>query len=312
MDITAENLSALFNTYNTAFSAGMQRGPDIPAELATEYLKFAELAMAVPSTGESTIHAWLNQIPGFREWVGDRQKKAIGDGALTVINADFEDTVAVPRNKILDDQYGLFTPLMTSMGIEGGDETLWLERAIDAMLANGKWADGTAFFAAARKYGKSTIKNYVTDALSDTSLAAAIATMMSYNGPEGLPLKVAPVYLVVGPNQRDNAWSLVKNSLKVAKAVSGDTAGAAIENPLKGRALLRVHPRITGNQWFLLGTKSGIKPVAVQKRQEAKLTALANPTDPNVFFNKEFIYGADARGEAFLTLPHLAYGGFAT
>ena len=69
--------------------------------------------------------------------------------------------------------------------------------------------------------------------------------------------------------------------------------------------------RISGNHWFLLGAKAGIKPVAVQKRQEAKLVALDRPEDPNVFYNKEFVYGADARGEAFLTLPHLAYGGFA-
>ena len=311
MDITQANMDALFKTYNTAFTAGMQRGPDIPPELAGEYLKFNELAMTVPSTGEATLHAWLNQIPGFRVWAGDRDKKNVATGSLNVVNVDFEDTVSVPRNKILDDQYGLFTPLMTSLGIEGGDEALWLERAIDTMLGNGDWMDGLPFFSATRKYGKNTIQNYATDALSSAALSKAIAAMLGYVGPEGLPLKVAPVYLVVGPAQRDNAWNLVLNSL-VLNANAAGTAGAAIQNPLKGRALLRVHPRITGNQWFLLGVKAGIRPLAVQKRQEARLVALDRPDDPNVFFNKEFIYGADARGEAFLTLPHLAYGGFAS
>jgi phage major head subunit gpT-like protein len=51
-------------------------------------------------------------------------------------------------------------------------------------------------------------------------------------------------------------------------------------------------------------------PVEVQKAKEAQLVAKDRVEDDNVFFNKEFIYGADAIGEAFLTLPHLAVGGF--
>ena len=306
MDINRENMANLFKSFNTAFTQGMQRGADIPPELAGEYLKFAELCTTVPSTGAVTVHAWLNQIPGFREWTGDRSKKNVSTDKLEVANVDFEDTISVARNDILDDQYGLYTPAFTSLGIEGGDEALWLERSIDALLANTKWTDGKAFFAANRTYGKNTIKNLVTDALSDTALSAAIASMLGYVGPEGLPLQVAPVDLLVGPSMRDAAWNLVKNSLVSA----GAGKGGAIDNPLKGRALLRIHPRITGSQWFLLGQKAGIKPVACQKRQEAKMVSLDRPDDPNVFFNKEFIYGADARGESFCTLPHLAYAGF--
>ena len=131
--------------------------------------------------------------------------------------------------------------------------------------------------------------------------------MLSFVGPEGNPLSVLPVFLLVGPNQRDAAWDLVKNTVTLTGAAG---AGAAIQNRTLGRAQLRVHPRITGNQWFLLGVKGTIRPVAVQKAKEAVLVAKDKVDDDNVFFNKEFIYGADAIGEAFLTLPHLAIGGF--
>jgi phage major head subunit gpT-like protein len=34
-------------------------------------------------------------------------------------------------------------------------------------------------------------------------------------------------------------------------------------------------------------------------------------TDNNVFMKNEYYYGTDARGAAFMTLPHLAFGGLA-
>jgi phage major head subunit gpT-like protein len=53
-----------------------------------------------------------------------------------------------------------------------------------------------------------------------------------------------------------------------------------------------------------------MKPVYVQKRREPTLTRMDKDTDGNVFMRNEYYYGTDARGAAFLTLPHLAFGGF--
>lgn len=306
MDTNRENMNALFTTFNVAFTEGMQRGPEVPAELANEYIKFSELAMAVPSNGASTIHSWIEQIPGFRKWLGDRQKKNVTSGKLEVTNVDWEDTISVKRNDIEDDQYGLYAPLFGLLGAAGSDNALWLDMCIDALLANGNWADAAAFFGTTRKYGANTISNASTAALASASLATALTTMMSYKGPNNDPLNVIPAILLVGPSLRDTAWDLVKNSL----VSSGTGKGGSIENRTKGRALLRVHAKLTGdyaNYWFLLGMKGGMKPVAAQRRKLPVLVRKDSPNDDNMFFDKEAIYGADARGEAFLTLPHLAY-----
>jgi phage major head subunit gpT-like protein len=61
--------------------------------------------------------------------------------------------------------------------------------------------------------------------------------------------------------------------------------------------------------WFILAEKAGIKPVCVQQRKLPVFTAMAKDTDENVFMRNEYLYGTDARGEAFLTLPFLAYRG---
>jgi phage major head subunit gpT-like protein len=296
----------LFKTFSLAFQQGMQRGRALPPEMQAERIKLAEIAMIIRSGSASTIHAWLNQIPGYRRWVGDRQKKNAATNAIDVVNADFEATITIPVNSVKDDQYGLYTPLLENLGAEGGDEALWLDIVIDALLANGKWADAAAFFGTVRKYGNNTIANLATGALTATTFETGVLTMESYKGHNDIPLGVLPMYLLVGPSLRSTAWDLVKNQF----VSSGTGKGGAIENRCRGRALLRTHPKLTGsyaNYWFLLGEKGGMKGCVCQKRQEAELVRKDQPGDDNVFFEKEIVYGGDARGEAFLGMPHLIY-----
>ena len=308
MDTNRANMAAFFQSMNAAFTEGMQRGPELPSDLVAESLQFSEAVMTVPSTTATENHGWLNQIPGFREWVGDRVINNIATNKLTVTNKDWEETIAVARNDIEDDTYGLYKGLFQAMGAEGSDNAFWLDMAIDALLANGNWADGSAFFLANRKYGDNTIANLTTNALSATNFETAIATMRAYLGHNNMPLKTVPVILLVGPGLRGTAWDLVKNQF----VSSGTGKGGAVENRTRGLCSLRVHPKFTGayaNYWCILGQKGGIRPLAVQRRRLPRLLAKDQPNDDGVFYQKQFVYGADARGCGFLTLPHLAYLG---
>lgn len=303
MDINRENMDALFQTYNAAFTAGMQSAGSRPTP---EDLVAEEVAMTGASTGAATIHAWLNQIGGMREWLGDRVLANIESGKLTVTNRDFEKTVVVKRNDILDDQYGIYTPLVQSMGTQAG--ALWLKLAIEALVGNGNWADAAAFFKTDRAYGSQTVNNTTSSALSSTTFKAAIVAMQSFVLHGNEPGEVVPKLLIVGPSLRDTAWDIVKNEWVSA----GASKGGALRNPQQGACELRVSRRLVGtyaNYWFVLGEQGGMKPVYIQKRKEPVLVRLDRDTDENVFMRNEYYYGADARGAAFLTLPHLAYGG---
>jgi len=99
-------LNALFTGYKSAFKAGFEG-----AKTA-----WASVAMEVPSTTEKEVYGWLGQLPGMREWIGDRHIKSLVAKGFEIENLDFEATIAVPRNKIEDDQYGIFTPFVTEMG----------------------------------------------------------------------------------------------------------------------------------------------------------------------------------------------------
>jgi phage major head subunit gpT-like protein len=305
MDINRENMEALFQTYNAAFTAGMQSAGSKPTP---EDLGVDEIAMMGTSTGAAAVHAWLNQIGGMRKWIGDRVLSNIASGKLTIQNEDFEKTIVVPRNDILDDQYGLYSPLVGAMGVSAG--SLWMRLAVDALSTNGKWADDLAFFATTRKYGDQTIVNTGTDELSAAAYKAAKEKMESFVLHGGEPGEVVVTHLVVGPGLRDTGWDIVKNEWVSA----GTGKGGATKNPHAGSCELRVSRRLVGTRakyWFLLGTQGGMKPVYVQKRKEPTLTRMDRDTDGNVFMKNEYYYGADARGAAFMTLPHLAFGGLA-
>lgn len=64
----------------------------------------------------------------------------------------------------------------------------------------------------------------------------------------------------------------------------------------------------SGAPWFLLCTKSFLKPLIVQKRKEWEFVSRDKSTDQNVFTKKEFQYGADSRGNVGYGFWQMAYG----
>lgn len=63
-----------------------------------------------------------------------------------------------------------------------------------------------------------------------------------------------------------------------------------------------------GAPWFLLVTKRPLKPLIFQKRKDWEFINKDRPDDDNVFMNREFLYGADARGNAGLGFWQMAWG----
>lgn len=297
--ITKSLLDEIFRDFSAAFNKAYNSEPD-PSDRET--LRVEDIAMTFASSGSATDHTWLGQLPAMREWTGSR---VIGDldlGKITVVNRDFEDTVSLKRTAIEDDSYGAFANLLEALGLAARD--LWRKLAVDALLANGDWADGKKFFASGRSIGDATITNGVTTAFSAAAVETAIATMRGWKLDGGRIANVRPKMLVVGPSNL-SAARRVCNSELVATA-----AGTATEsNPLRGLLQYRVCDEIDGGAWYLLGEAGGVRAVAVQKRKEPKLTRKDRDEDDNVFMTNVNYYGADARGEGFLTLPFLAYAG---
>lgn len=136
MIINTANLSTIFTAYNAAFKEGFSQAKPTWEQIAT----------MVPSSTETNLYAWLGQFPKLREWLGSRVVKNMATFDYSLTNKPFEATVGVDRDKIEDDVFGVFTPLMQEMGYSAGmhpDELVFTELLAGA---TNLCYDGQAFF----------------------------------------------------------------------------------------------------------------------------------------------------------------------
>ena len=120
MIINRTNLDTLFAAYNGAFRDGV-----LSQEGETE---FSLVAMETMSGTSREVYPWLGQLPGMKEWVGERAIENLRQHDFTIRNKDWEQTISVPRTTIEDDEYGVYTPFMRAMGIASMkhyDEIVW-------------------------------------------------------------------------------------------------------------------------------------------------------------------------------------------
>lgn len=110
MIINKHSLTALFVAFKAAFAGGLGQAKS----------QYNLIATTVPSTTATEEYGWLGKFPGMREWLGDRVVHGAATHGYSIKNKKFEMTVGVPRESIDDDQYGVYTPMMTEMGSAAG------------------------------------------------------------------------------------------------------------------------------------------------------------------------------------------------
>lgn len=120
MIINRTNLDTLFKAFNAAFRQGL-----IGQQASSMW---QQVAMATSSMTAAEVYPWLGKIPGMKEWIGERTVENLIQHAFEIRNKDYEDTIAVDRNSIEDDQYGVYSPLFQALGEAVAahyDEMVW-------------------------------------------------------------------------------------------------------------------------------------------------------------------------------------------
>lgn len=74
------------------------------------------VATLVNSTTAAEEYPWLGAFPRMRKWVGDRIVKNLTANGYRIVNEEFEDTIAVKRTSIEDDQFGVYKPMFEGLG----------------------------------------------------------------------------------------------------------------------------------------------------------------------------------------------------
>ncbi len=287
MDITRGNINAVFTSFATRYQSAY-------GEASTW---FERVSTTVPSGSRSTKQIWLSLLPRMREWVGERIAHNLSANEYELKNKDYELTVEVERNDIMDDQLGVYAPIVDHIGrsAKKHPDDLMVDLFRNGNAAASVTYDGKPFFATDHPVSMSDATaqaNYGTStALNATNYAAKRAAMMTYKGEDGRPLGIVPNLLVVPPQLEATARTILN-----ADMVS-DGAGAGISNVHRGSADLLVIPELSvdATAWYLLDTSKVIKPFVFQQRMQPNFVKKTEVTDDNVFYLKKFIMGVDSR-----------------
>lgn len=289
MMITPQNLRGIYVGFNTIFNKAL--GDYKPL--------YPEIATVTPSTTDTETYAWLGDIPGMREWIGEREIQNLTASEYTIKNKSYEATIGIDRDVIEDDRIRLWSSNISALAQNAAKNP---DKLIFQLLADGftaKCFDGKPFFSDAHKTGGRTVSNMSHAKLSLDAYIAARASMMSLTNSKGEPLALVPDKLVVPPALEKEARDIL-----VADFINGT------KNTMQGTAKPLVAPQLAGHDsaWFLLCTTQPVKPLIYQERKKPKFVSKTNETDDNVFMSKQFLYGVDARGNAGYGFWQMAYG----
>lgn len=296
MLVNASTVKAIFVNLKLTFNQAFEAAPS----------QWQRVATLVPSTGKSNDYSWLSNFPKMRKWIGDKQVKALEANGYTLINDDFEATVAVKRNDIKDDQLGIYAPQAQDAGFSAKQ---WPDEIVFELLNRGFSAqcyDKKPFFFDKHAVGKAFYSNKGNKPLSIDTVAVARASygaartqMRKVKDEEGRPLNILPDLLVVPPALED-----VANALMTADRLEDGKV-----NPYKGTAEVLVEPRLTSDTaWFLLDTKRPLKPLIFQQREAPEFVSQTDMNADDVFMRGEFKFGAEARGQAGFGFWQMAFG----
>lgn len=291
MIVNQSNLHGLDVTYSTAFNKAFDETP----------VDWPKIAMQTQSQSGETDYKWIGQMPRMKEWIGEREIRNLAGYSYPIKNKKFEDTIAVPREIIEDDQYGTYASLFEALGeVAAKHPETMVFNAMKSGFAIPCY-DGKSFYSADHPTGngKETAGNLSDIALDKESFKQARTAMMNYRGDNGSSLHIVPNLLVVSPSNEEMADWILK-----ADYHNGTS------NTLKGKAEVLVSDELSDQPdfWFLLDTRRRIKPFIYQLREAIKLVARIKDDDENVFMRDEFIWGASGRSNVGYSFWQMIYG----
>jgi len=136
MDINAGNINALTASVNLSFNKYLTTGPSL-------YQRFCQ---TVPSTSGENFYPKLAELPGLRRWIGQREVNQLSVSSYSIANETFEETIAIKREDIEDDRWGVFGPFIEQLGQDAAELP---DQLAFSVLGNGNkitGIDGQYFF----------------------------------------------------------------------------------------------------------------------------------------------------------------------
>ena len=297
--VTSDFLSALLTNYRVVFKQAFDG--EKPA--------YQPLVADFKSDADKESYNWLGALPSPSEWLDERIVHGLGSTSYEIVNKNYELTIAVDRNTLEDDKYGLIVPRIKQMAIRiARHPNKLIFQLLNAGVST-KTYDGEVFFKSNRILGDSgTINNIVASgayAADSTKIlagiSAAIVLMMGFKDDRGEPMGLIPDTVVCSPGM----YLPIVQALK--PLVTGVIPAQAdiIKNIIATGYM--IGGATPGHDYIVACTSAGeLKPALLQMRKVPEFVALDKPDSTEVFMRRLMHYGVDGRYGGALLEPRTA------
>lgn len=148
--ITQAMLEALYKNFNTLFNQSVE----------TTQIYWDRVATHAPSSAGENAYPWLGSFPFLREWIGDRVLQNLALHGYSIKNKDFEGTVEIDRNDIMDDVIGIYRPIIQELGRTAKVHPDYLTFLLMASGFTTTCYDGQYFFDTDHPVGSGVVSNF--------------------------------------------------------------------------------------------------------------------------------------------------------
>lgn len=268
----------------------------------------------MPGTEES-VYGYLAEMPLFRDWEGERTPKRLATGSYTLKTKKKEFSYEVGRDDIKFDRFGIISQHMRGAGV--AQKRLY-EDVINDIQAAGKTTlcgDGQYFYdtdhpSGFNGVGATTFANLRTGkTLNIANVVSGYVAMTKLVDANGKRMKIRPNIIEYGPGQLEAIREIFEAELTskaIADALGVQHVGGVSNTGVKGLLTPVENGDLEDGVWYLHDTRV-MKPFILQVEEEPTgLEARQDPTDPHVWENDAYLYGARARCGGGYTLPHLS------
>jgi phage major head subunit gpT-like protein len=316
MLVTPANLSFFFTQLETRFWSAYEVAQPWSSKVADIY----------PAPTEQFIAGWIGMVDKYRQWLGSRTTHSPAPQTYAVQIQNFELTEAIDQFKLMDDQYGIYFPTVSFMGMQAKKvydyqlrDLLFNQGSQTGSIQNG--FDGLTHFNTAHPvdFYDSTKGTYSNDfrggfTVNGVTVGGALSTIgfnslweeiASRKSESGEALGLMADCTMVPPQLKATGMTILQSNFYAPSAVSAqsghDTFVGAMDNVLKGWTDLEVNADLAAlpTTWFMSITKGPVKPYGIALNSAPDFVYRVNPQDPTVFDTHTYTYGSMARFAPF-------------
>lgn len=237
---------------------------------------YPRVSTIVSSDGSDEQYGMLGNMPGVREWLGERKFKELRAGNFVIVNKHWESSLLISKNDLADDRMAMYGPMMEQLALEAAHHPD--ELTFETLLVGGESTagfDGQFFFDTDHVWGDSgTQDNDLTYAAATGTVPTAAefkaayhqarTAMLKYKNDQGRFLNrhlftgMSGLMIIVPPDLELVAYEGLTSVL-----LGGGNTNVVIDQPT-----ILVSPYLTdATKFYLVNTGGILRPFVFQQRE---------------------------------------------